>query len=78
MESVFFLIMHKNIQNKACGQIIFFHQSIVDFIQNITLAQTADILVTGIFQKAMRLQRNQYRRIAKTEPTVDLGKDETL
>ena len=30
----------------------------------------------NIFQKAMRLQRDQYRRIAKTEPTVDLGKDE--
>jgi hypothetical protein len=26
----------------------------------------------------MRLQRDQYLRIAKTEPTVDLGKDETL
>ena len=32
----------------------------------------------SIFQQAMRLQRDQYRRIAKTEPTVDLGKDETL
>ena len=30
----------------ACGQIIFSHQSIVDFIHNITLAQTADIQVT--------------------------------
>ena len=30
----------------ACGQIIFSHQSIVDFIQNITLAQTADSQVT--------------------------------
>ena len=32
----------------------------------------------SIFQQAMRRQRDQYRRIAKTEPTVDLGKDETL
>ncbi len=32
----------------------------------------------SIFQQVMRLQRDQYRRIAKTEPTVDLGKDETL
>ena len=30
----------------ACGQIIFSHQSIVDFIHNITLAQIADIQVT--------------------------------
>ena len=32
----------------------------------------------SIFQQAMRRQRDQYCRIAKTEPTVDLGKDETL
>ena len=32
----------------------------------------------SICQKAMRLQRDQYLRIAKTEPTVDLGKDEAL
>ena len=32
----------------------------------------------SILQQAMRLQRDQYRRIAKAEPTVDLGKDETL
>ena len=32
----------------------------------------------SIFQQAMRRQRDQYRRIAKTKPTVDLGKDETL
>ena len=32
----------------------------------------------SILQQAMRLQRNQYCRIAKIEPTVDLGKDETL
>lgn len=28
----------------------------------------------SILQQAMRLQRDQYRRIAKAEPTVDLGK----
>ena len=28
----------------------------------------------SIFQQAMRLQRDQYRRIAKTEPTVDSEK----
>ena len=28
----------------------------------------------SILQQAIRLQRDQYRRIAKAEPTVDLGK----
>ena len=32
----------------------------------------------SILQQAMRLQRNQYRRIAKIEPTIDFRKDETL
>ena len=32
----------------------------------------------SIFQQAMRRQRDQYCRIAKTEPTVDLRKDEAL
>ena len=32
----------------------------------------------SIFQQAMRRQRDQYYRIAKTEPTVDLRKDEAM
>ena len=32
----------------------------------------------SILQQAMRLQRNQYRRIAKIKPTIDFRKDETL